>query len=92
VPAESSRLGRRLGARDRLFLAAFACAVVVAVPVGILVSHEGSGGSGRCITEQSVGFMGAQWLHLCGTKADAECKRAAAASTSLAAQCRKIGL
>jgi hypothetical protein len=72
-------------------VAAFACAAVAAVPVGIVLTHgSGSSTPGHCVTEQSVGFMGAQWLHLCGKDADAKC-RSLSTDDSLAAQCRRIG-
>jgi len=92
VPADSSRLTRRLRSRDRRFLAVFACLLVAAIPVGVVISHESADSTpSHCIAEQGVGFMGGGATHFCGAKADAECRRAAATSTSLAAQCRRIG-
>jgi hypothetical protein len=93
VPAESSRLRRRLGARERLFIAAIACAVVAAVPIGIVVAHQGSGGPPRhCVTELRASIMGGATFTFCGKAANRECVRAAAKIASLAAQCRRLGI
>jgi len=92
VPAEANRLNRRLRARDRVFLAAIACALVLLVPLGILLAERNSNApAGHCVTELRASIMGGATFKFCGAKADAECARAAASDSSLAAQCRRIG-
>jgi hypothetical protein len=94
VPAEARRLTRRLGARDRLFLAAFACAAVAAVVAALLL--EGSNSSpgepkGHCVTESRASIMGNANYTYCGKQADRECRHPSAPSAAFAAQCRRIG-
>jgi hypothetical protein len=92
VPAETTRLSRRLGARDRRFLTVFACAVVASIPIGLVLAHRDSGGTpSHCVSVQGVGFMGGGSTQYCGAAADARCKNAEAHDTALVAQCRKIG-
>ena len=92
MPAEAARLSRRLRPRDRRFLAVFACAVVLLVPLGIFLADRGSNPpAGHCVTELRASIMGGATFRFCGAKADAECARAAATDSSLAAQCRRIG-
>jgi hypothetical protein len=94
VPSEISRLTRRLGARDRLFLAVVACAGVVAIPVGIVLADNNSsanpGAPTHCVNELKASIMGGANYQYCGKAADEECAANAANSESLAAQCRKL--
>ena len=93
MPAESHRLTRRLGRRDRWFIALSAAVAVVAV-VAILVGTRGSGSSARdgsrCVVVESAGFMGAVHTRYCGTRATRVCRTRASHEDELPAQCAKL--
>ncbi len=95
MPAEISRLTRRLGARDRLFLAVVACAAVAAIPIGIVLAEGDSSASSttpsHCVKELKESIMGGADYQYCGAAADQECAASAAQNESLAAQCRRLG-
>jgi hypothetical protein len=96
VPAESERLLRRIGARDRLFLAVLALATLVGAVVAIvLVSGRSSGPSVRagCVSVVRSGFMGGATYTYCGKDASAFCRRrSAAGDDAVARQCELLGL
>jgi hypothetical protein len=85
VPAESERLLRRIGARDRLFLAVLALATLVGAVVAIvLVSGRSSGPSVRA---------GCVSVVRSGKDASAFCRRrSAAGDDAVARQCELLGL
>lgn len=78
MPAEAARLQRRVGRRDRLFLAALACAAAVAAPA-IVLAARGQGSPARsdaaCITAAHAGVLGGGAYHYCGDAAVAFCRR-----------------
>jgi hypothetical protein len=90
VPAESQRLLRRVGARDRRFLAVVAGVAAIATPVAVVFSgsHPPSG----CVTTTRAGFMGGQTYRYCGAAAVVACRTRAARDPSLAASCRRESL
>jgi hypothetical protein len=93
VPAESARFTRRLGPRDRWFIALTAVVTVVAV-IAILIAMRGSESGARdatrCVVVESAGFMGAIHTQYCGAKATAACRRLGEREQELPAQCARL--
>jgi hypothetical protein len=93
VPAESARFTRRLGPRDRWFIALTAVVTVVAV-IAILIAMRGSESGARdatrCVGVESAGFMGAIHTQYCGARATAACRRLADREKELPAQCARL--
>jgi type VI protein secretion system component VasK len=93
VPAESARFSRRLGPRDRWFIALSAVVTVVAV-VAILFAMRGSESGARdatrCVVVESAGFMGAIHTQYCDAKATSACRRLTDREKELPAQCAKL--
>ncbi len=65
MPAESSRLRRRLGARDRRLIAAAVCAAAASGPAALLVGGHAARPA-SCSTYDRAGFMGAETVTVCG--------------------------
>jgi hypothetical protein len=78
VPAEAARFERRVGRRDRLFLAALACAAALAGPAIVLATRD-HGTRARedaaCITAAHAGVLGGGTYHYCGEAAVEFCRR-----------------
>jgi hypothetical protein len=94
VPAESSRLERRIGARDRWFLGLLACALLIVAVGAILLRGDDSGsrmGAG-CVSTNRPGFTGAATYTYCGKDARAFCRRFTADDRDVAAQCQRLGI
>ena len=95
MPAEAHRFTHRLGARDRRFLAVFACAALLgAIAVGLLLQGHNetlTPPGGHCVVEARASIMGGANYTYCGKKADFECAHPATTSSSFAEQCRRIG-
>jgi hypothetical protein len=86
------RFRRRIGARDRLFLALFVVLALVATGVTLLLRDrlaQPAVGS-RCITVVRASFMGGASFKYCGTDAVAFCRRSAATAHDVAMQCRRL--
>ena len=66
MPAESSRLRRPLGPRDRRLIAAVACVAAATVPAAVLIGG-GSAGAG-CTTHDRAGFRGSATVTVCLTR------------------------
>jgi len=92
MPAEASRLERRLGKRDWRFLAALAGAALVATPLAVVASARSSDPAkpSTCVTFAAAGVMGGGTWHLCGARARAYCAAHASESRALADQCDRI--
>lgn len=94
MPAEAVRLKRRIGHRDRRFLAALVCAAVIGTPAIVLVGrHGGAQASPRnatCIEAAHAGVLGGGTYHYCGADAVAFCRRFSA-EASIAAKCETLG-
>jgi hypothetical protein len=66
VPAESARLRRSLGGRDRRFLAIVAAAVVLATATMLVLAGRGANPPAGCVRHLERGFMGGQTVTICG--------------------------
>lgn len=101
MPAEAIRLQRRLGARDRLFIAVLAAAVVLGAIAAIAFGQSGGGapaasGTG-CVTVTRASWMGSANLAYCGADAVTYCRKTgigqfAAGHAQSVARCRAAGL
>jgi hypothetical protein len=101
VPAEAIRLQRRLGTRDRLFIAILAAATVIGSIAAIAIGHIGgdspaASGTG-CVTVTRASWMGSATLSYCGADAVAYCRKtgigqSAAGHPESLARCRAAGL
>jgi hypothetical protein len=93
VPSEAVRFTRRIGRRDRRFLAALAAASVAGIAFGAgFVAHGGtSTPRSDCVTLDQAGVMGGGTWRFCGADAVAFCQQHAAESSALADRCRRLG-
>lgn len=92
MPAESSRLQRRLRTRDRRFLSLVVTIAAVCTPLAVVLgSHDARPPSG-CVSTLRQGFMGGQTTTYCGARARQVCLRAAPDDGQLAALCRRQAL
>jgi hypothetical protein len=91
VPAESTRLQRRLRARDRWFVGVVAGAAVIGTPIAVVAVGHGAAPPPGCVTTLRPGFMGGQTGTYCGKRAAAICRREGAGDASLASACRREG-
>jgi hypothetical protein len=94
MPAEAIRLQRRLGARDRWFIALLALAVVIGSASALVVSHErdASRADARCIEFIRASWMGGATFTYCGDEAAAFCRQAGSSEAEIAAECKRAGL
>jgi hypothetical protein len=95
VPAEAIRLQRRLGRRDRWFLALLAVAVLVATAAALAVGRYGSSDASAdagCVSITRASWMGAATFKACGAEAVAFCRRSAAGDAEIAEKCSEQGL
>lgn len=89
MPAETARLARPVGRRDRLAVAILLCACALAA-VGTARAQGESPPPGRgCVQADVAGVLGGGTVRGCGRGAFAVCRVYAAASPSLAAQCAR---
>jgi len=91
VPAETQRLQRRLGIRDRVFLALVGVAAVAGSTVAIVMAD--SGGipyKAGCVSRTQAYTMGAATGQYCGAYAVTFCAKVAETDTSVAEQCRRL--
>jgi hypothetical protein len=65
MPAESARLRRRLGRRDRRFLGLVVTTAALAAPVGVVLAEHGSKVKPGCVRTLERGFMGGQTVTRC---------------------------
>jgi hypothetical protein len=93
VPAESDRLRRRIGGRDRLFLGLVAGALVAATVTGVLVSRHApqSGPHERCLQFSHPNFTGGATYKYCGAAAVTFCRHSASQFQGVVAQCERLG-
>jgi hypothetical protein len=91
MPAESSRLRRRIASRDRWFLVLAACAAVVATVLAVVLTGSGDPGGAGCVSVLRAGFMGGQTTTYCGAKAAAVCRKEGPRDADLARECRRRG-
>jgi hypothetical protein len=93
VPAEAARFTRRIGRRDRRFLAALAGVGAAGVAFGAgFVAHGGaSTPRSDCIAFDQAGVMGGGTWRFCGSNAVTFCRQHATESSSLADRCRRLG-
>jgi hypothetical protein len=93
VPAEAARFTRRIGRRDRRFLAALAGLGAAGIAFGAgFVAHGGtSTPRSDCITLDQAGVMGGGTWRFCGADAVTFCEQHAAESSTLADRCRRLG-
>jgi hypothetical protein len=93
MPAEAARLNRRIGQRDRRFLAALAGAGAASAAFAVFFVLQGTAAPTRsdCITFEQAGVMGGGTWRFCGADAISYCRRHSAESTTLADRCRVLG-
>jgi hypothetical protein len=95
VPAEAIRLQRRLGARDRWFIALVTFALLAGAVSALVVSREGgrstAEGDARCVAVVRASWMGGATFRHCGADAVTFCRRPGQDAESLA-ECRRLGL
>jgi hypothetical protein len=94
VPAETIRLQRRLGARDRWFLAVLALALVAATAAALAIGRTSSAGTVRdagCVSITRASWMGAATFRACGAEAAAFCRRSAGGDRERTAKCERAG-
>ena len=94
MPVETGRLQRRIGPRDRRFLALLACAALVGTPSAVLLGGHGERSSvgARCVTTTGASIMGGATFTYCGASAVAFCRRSASGDERVAARCARLGL
>ena len=90
------RLERRIGRRDRAFLAGLACAALLAVPAFVLLSRDDARPSSQtgagCIEAAHAGVLGGGTYRFCGSDAESFCARFAPAEAAIAGKCARLGL
>jgi len=92
MPAESSRLRRRVAHRDRRLIAAAVGLALAAVPAAAVVGGgRASSPSIRCVSTMRAGFVGGATYTYCGDRAAAVCNAEAKGDASLATACRRQG-
>ena len=92
MPAESERLLRRLGPRDRLFLGLVAGAMLVGVAAA-LIFWNGSLSNAGCVVYSHPNFTGGATYRYCERRAAAFCRHGAARhGEAVVAQCERLGL
>jgi hypothetical protein len=93
MPAEASRFTRRVGRRDRRFLAALAGAGAVGVAFGAGFAAYGGTSTPRadCVSLDQPGVMGGGTWRFCGADAVTFCLQHAAESSTLTDRCRRLG-
>ena len=101
MPAEAIRLQRRLGARDRWFIAILVAATLIATIATIVAGRAGAGSAAAsrtgCISVTRASWMGSATLSYCGADAVAYCRKTgigqfAAGHPESVARCREAGL
>jgi hypothetical protein len=92
MPAESTRLSRRVRGRDRAFVALVAGAALVGTPVAIVLSGRSSDPPAGCVSVLRPGFMGGQTTTWCGKQAVSICRDVGASDAELGKACRREGL
>jgi len=90
------RLERRIGRRDRAFLAGLTCAALLAVPAFVLLGRNDARpasltGAG-CIEAAHAGVLGGGTYRYCGSDARSFCARFAPAEAAIAGKCARLGL
>ena len=91
MPAEAARFTRRIGRRDRRFLAALAGAGAAGAALAILiVPHGASTPRSDCVTLDQAGVMGGGTWRFCGVDAVTFCLNHAAENSTLADRCRRL--
>ena len=90
------RLERRIGRRDRAFLAALAGAALLSVPAFVLFGRDGTPPASQtgagCIEAAHAGVLGGGTYRYCGGDAKSFCARFAPAETEIAGKCARLGL
>jgi hypothetical protein len=96
MPAEASRLQRRIQRRDRWFFAVLACAAAIGTPAAVLLSRHGpaheSGPSARCIETDHAGVMGGGTYRYCGADVVQFCRQFGPSEEAIATKCDELGV
>jgi hypothetical protein len=94
VPAEATRLQRRIGARDRWFLALLAVAALIGTASALVFGQRSADPSAeaRCVAIIRASWMGGATFKYCGADAATFCRRAAGSDKEIASQCERAGL
>jgi hypothetical protein len=92
MPAEVGRLQHKLGGRDKSLLGLVGCAAVLAVPLGLVLSHGGSAAQPQpgCVSADVAGLMGGGTVKGCGAAAKALCRLYASSYPGIARQCARL--
>jgi hypothetical protein len=91
LPSEASRLARRVGPRDRRFLAGLAALAVIGAAAGAVSLGGGPAPVASCVSFDAPGVMGGGTWHLCGGAARSFCTAHAGESRTLAVGCAVLG-
>ncbi|MDX6618676.1 MAG: hypothetical protein QOK36_1062 [Gaiellales bacterium] len=99
MPAEAIRLRRRLGARDRLFIAILVAAALIGTIAAVVAARGGDSAAAgrRCISITRASWMGSATLSYCGADAVAYCSKTrigqfAAGHPESIERCRAAGI
>jgi hypothetical protein len=94
MPADTTRLQRRVTRRDRWFLAALTLAAVVGIVWVAVITPSGTSPpvAQDCVSIVRASIMGGATYVYCGDAATAACERFAEADPGLAERCEARGL
>ena len=100
MPAEAVRLQRRLGARDRWFIALLVGATLIGTLATMVVGRVGADGGtagASCVEVSRASWMGSATIRYCGAEAEAYCResrpgQSAEGHAQSIAACREAGL
>jgi hypothetical protein len=101
MPAEAMRLQRRLGTRDRWFIALLVSAVLIGTLATIVAGRaradSSSEAGARCVAVSRASWMGSATIRYCGAQAVAYCRdsttgQSAAGHAQSVAECERAGL
>lgn len=91
MPAEASRLRRRVPQRDWGILAILVSTLLVALAIAVVLTARGSPvRDGNCVTVNRASIMGAADYSYCGSDAVSACRRLAGQYDELARQCEEL--
>ena len=101
MPAEAVRLQRRLGTRDRWFIAILAAATLIGaiatVAAGRMGGTSATASGAGCVSVSRASWMGSATLRYCGADAVAYCRTSGIGQSAVGhpeslARCRRAGL
>ncbi|MGA9761178.1 MAG: hypothetical protein WBQ14_01985 [Gaiellaceae bacterium] len=93
VERRAERLASPLRPRDRYFLAAMACAIVLGIGAGAYAyaSRPPAPSNEGCVVVTVASTLGGTTLRSCGTAASRFCRAQGKLNAGIAAECRRRG-